>query len=695
MRVFFSPDSIAIVGASANRAKGGNAVTRNLIKSFRGSIYPVNPNYQEIEGLPCYPRVSAVPDGVQLAVVFVPAAGVPEVIRDCGAAGVEAVMVLSGGFAETGAAGKELQDECLMVAREHGMRLWGPNCMGLMDARNRFICSFLTPEMWDERLVPGSVSLITQSGTLAGAIPIDLMSHGTMGIAKACSIGNKSDVDESDLLDYLIEDPETEVIAFFLESIPAGRRFLEIAARSPKPIVVLTGGRSEQGARAAMSHTASLSGNDRVIRAALEQSGVILANDFYQMMDLSRALATVPLGIKKRQVAVLTFSGGAGVVSADLLAAHEIDVPVLSERSVSRLSALFPSWAKASNPIDLWPLAEQIGGSAAYLKCAEIAGEDSGVGALLVLTVTGGFNVDLDLEAMAAVSRKTDKPIIFWVIGPQQDLDTFQQSVQEHGMVAYREISRAVEAIDALANVYGRQRPTGEGGSERRSEATPDLSDEPATSAGRVLDEYDSKKLLAAAGIPTVPEEIAASFDHGLEIAKGFGFPVALKGLLPGEIHKTEKGLVKLDIRTRAELIRAFSDLQVGMGGSGRVLVQRFIQSDQELICGMVRDRDFGPTVVFGIGGLMAEIYDDVVFRIAPVSESESLDMIESIRARAILEGFRGRRPVDRSELSRILVGVGQMGVETSHIAQIDINPLAFTGGRLIALDATVIVTDD
>lgn len=585
------------------------------------------------------------------------------------------------------------------MAREHGMRLWGPNCMGLMDARNRFICSFLTPEMWDERLVPGSVSLITQSGTLAGAIPIDLMSHGTMGISKACSIGNKSDVDESDLLDYLIEDPETDVIALFLESIPAGRRFLEIAARSPKPIVVLNGGRSEQGAKAAMSHTASLSGNDRVIRAALEQSGVILANDFYQMMDLSHALATVPQGIKKRQVAVLTFSGGAGVVSADLLAAHEIDVPVLSERSVSRLSALFPSWAKASNPIDLWPLAEQIGGSAAYLKCAEIASEDSGVGALLVLTVTGGFNVDLDLEAMAAVSRKTGKPIVFWVIGPQQDVNTFQQSVQEHGMIAYREISRAVEAIEALANVHGRQRPTGEGGSERRSEATPDLSDEPplesATPAERVLDEYDSKKLLRAAGIPTVPEEIAASSDHALEIANGFGFPVALKGMLPGEIHKTEKGLVKLDIRTRAELVRAFSDLEVGMGGSGRVLVQRFIQTDQELICGMVRDRDFGPTVMFGIGGLMAEIYDDVVFRIAPLSEAESLDMIESIRARAILDGFRGRPPVDRSELSRILVSVGQMGVEASHIAQIDINPLALTEGRLLALDATVIVTDD
>ena len=696
MRGFFSPRSIAVVGASANPQKGGNAITRNLIEGFQGSIYPVNPNHPQIENLRCYPRVSQIHGPVDLAVVFVPVAAVPDVLLDCGAAGVKRIMLLSGGFAETGPEGRVLQDECLAIARHHGMRLWGPNCMGLMDATNGFICSFMTPEMWMGRLVPGKVSLITQSGTLAGAIPIDFMTHGIMGIAKACSIGNKIDVNECDLLDYLLEDPDTGVIALFLESLSDGRRLMDIAEHASKPIVVLNGGRSEQGARAALGHTASLSGDDRILRAALTQSGVLLANDFSEMMDISRALAAIPGGMASSKAAVLTFSGGAGVVAADLLAGHGIELPRLSASTLSRLSDLFPPWAKASNPIDLWPLVEKIGGTSAYVQCARIAAQDTNVDALLLLTVAGGFDLDLDLDALASVAQSEHIPIVFSVIGPRDAVDAFQRKAREHGMVAFREIARAVDAIDALsasAPIGDLANVATQGGHPGPDEKAPEP---PARQSPirRVLDEYESKQLLQGAGIPTIAEEIAGDPDDALRVAEHLGFPVVLKGLLPGEIHKTEKGLVRLDIRTAGELIDAFEELRLAMDGAGRILVQRFAHVEHELICGMVRDHDFGPTVMFGLGGVMAEVYQDVVFRVAPLRPSGALAMIHGIRASEVMSGFRGGRPVDYDRLSEILVALGRIGVDSPQVAQIDINPLAITGGRLVALDATVVLDE-
>jgi len=260
MEFFFNPRSIAVVGASPNPRKVGNALIRNLKRGYRGSVYPVNPNYSEIEGLRCFPRVSEIEEPVDLAIVFVSARLVPEALRDCAAGGARGVMIESGGFAETGERGKALQEECCTIGKETGMRLWGPNCMGLVDARRNFVFSFLAPEIWEEGLTPGNVSLVVQSGMLSGGFLIDLMSHGTMGVSKVCSIGNKVDVDECELLDYLIRDPETAVVALYLEAIPRGRAFLEVARRSHKPIVVLKGGRSLRGARAAMTVTVLCSG---------------------------------------------------------------------------------------------------------------------------------------------------------------------------------------------------------------------------------------------------------------------------------------------------------------------------------------------------------------------------------------------------------------------------------------------------
>ena len=454
---FFNPTSIAVVGASPTPGKGGNALIRNIKHGFSGPIYPVNPNHREVESLRCFPTVSHIDNPVDLAILFIPAPRVPAALRDCAAHGVRNAIIESGGFAETGDTGRALQDECRCIGREAGIRIWGPNCMGLVDGRRNLVLSFLSPEIWGDRLTPGDVSLIAQSGMLSAGFLIDLMSHGVMGVSKVCSIGNKVDVDECELLDYLIEDPETAAIALYLEGITRGRMLLDIARHSPKPIVILKGGKSPQGARAALSHTASLAGDHRIVRGALTQAGVVPANGFKQMMDIARALAMVPQGIKAGRTAVLTFTGGAGILSADFLVGHGIDLADLSPDSRRRLERLFPSWMPVANPIDLWPAIEIVGGAEAYRQAVEIVMDDPGVDVLLLHAFAGAFRFTLDLNRLAALSREKEKPIFFYLLGRRDEAMDFQRDAQRLGMPVYREISRTVEAIHAVYS-YGRKK---------------------------------------------------------------------------------------------------------------------------------------------------------------------------------------------------------------------------------------------
>jgi len=275
MEFFFKPKGIAIIGASANSSKGGHFILNNVRKGFTGTIYPVNPSYPEIDGLKCYSSVLDVPDPVDLAIIFVPAPLVPQVLRECAERRIEGVMIESGGFAETGEQGKRLQNQLIEIRRDTGIRIWGPNCMGLVDAVHNLVFSFVLPPIWEQGLVAGKVSLVVQSGMLSAGFLIDIMTNGIMGISKACSIGNKADVNECDLLEYLIDDPETGTVGLYLESIPDGRRFIDLCRRAEKPIVVLRGGKSKKGAEAAVSHTASLAGNGAVVSGALAQVGVV------------------------------------------------------------------------------------------------------------------------------------------------------------------------------------------------------------------------------------------------------------------------------------------------------------------------------------------------------------------------------------------------------------------------------------
>ena len=696
MKFFFEPQGIALVGATPKPHTGGFSLLTNLTLGYDGPIYPVNPRYAEILGLPCYPSVTRVPDPVDLAIVFVPAPAVPPVLEECAGRGIQGVIIESGGFAEVGPEGRAIQDRCLEIARRSGMRLWGPNCMGLIDIRKRYVFSFITPDAWQDNLNPGGVSLIVQSGLLAGGFMTTLMSQKTLRLAKACSIGNKSDVDETDLLEYFLEDDDTRVIALYVESFPRGRRFCKLASQGKKPIVVLKGGKSPSGARAAASHTASLAGNFELIRGALDQAGVYQADDFFELADLARTLEmdfdlTHPKTGKPR-MAVFTFSGAAGIVTTDHLEARGLTLAQLSPETQQRLEKLSPPWMPVNNPVDFWPAMEKHGPEITYREGVAALLNDPGVDGIIV-HLFAGFGVwFLDMERILNGLPTTRKPILFWVMGHQQGFQATRLAIERLGFPVFNEIQRVVRVLAGILAFRGLEVPAAAAKTAGLAEVFEAIPTKIEAFGKALLDEGDSKSLFRDLGLSTVPETPAEDLPGALEAARAFGYPVVLKGRSPGLVHKTEAGLVRLDLHTPEQLQTAFREMAGRSNPPASYLVQPQLPGDLELIAGVVRDPQFGPAVMLGIGGVRAEVYRDVVFRLAPLTRRDVEQMVASLRGRALLEGFRGAAPVDLDLLADWLMRLGELACRVEAIQEIDVNPLLIVKGEPIAVDASIIL---
>jgi acetate---CoA ligase (ADP-forming) len=697
MNFFFNPAGVAVVGATPNPLKGGYAIFKNLVIGYKGNIYPVNPGYREIEGIPCYPSVSEIPGHVDLAIVFVPARLVPATIEDCAAKGVPGVMIESGGFAETGSNGSFLQQSLKDICKRTGIRLWGPNCMGLVDAVGGYVFSFMDPRSLQQgTLIPGDVSLIVQSGLLSAGFLVDIMTHRIMGISKVCSIGNKIDVNECDLLSYLIEDSNTEVVGHYLESFSDGRRFTELCRKSPKPIVVLYGGKSKKGAEAAMSHTASLAGNHKIISGALAQAGVTEARDFHQMMDLCRSLSARPRPAgRDGRIAILTFSGGSGIVASDFIEMYDLRVAELSHETRDALGCLFPEWMPVGNPIDLWPAIEKHGGTNVdvYSTALSAVLRDPSVDAVFLHTFAGNLRIGINVKDIAEQTRAAGKPAFVWLLGGQEESLRFKTDALSHGIPVFHEISRAVECIAAVFH------------QQKLSEISKRLPDKGKTiripselrnvlerSVGP-LDEHVSKNILKLHGVPVVEEEIISDEAACKKIVNRLGFPLVMKGLQRGTVHKTELGLVHLNITTPEAALQVFNTLRKKMDHSGQVLAYRQVKGKIEIIVGLVRDVHFGPCVMLGLGGTMAEILNDSVFAPAPLTVEDALALTDRLRGQKIFDGFRGEPPVNRKELAGILIALGDIGLKHPRIHEIDVNPLIVgEKGAMLAVDATIVL---
>jgi acetyltransferase len=680
---FFNPKSVAVVGASTRRT-GANLLA-NLTDNFDGEIYPVNPRYDSLAGLKCYPRVAAIEADLDLAIVLSPAPGVPQIIEDCAQVGAKGVIIESAGFAEIGEDGQRLQDQCLAIARQAGIRLWGPNCMGLVDVPGRKILSFMSPLITRQLLPGGQISLVVQSGMLSAGFLADVARRTKVAVAKACSIGNMMDVDECDLLEKLLADDQTRAVAMYLETFKRGRRFMELAEQAKKPIVVLKAGQTESGARAALSHTASLAGDARLSQELLRAAGVRLTDDFHELLQKTDTLALLPELPPRARVAVLAFSGGAGILSCDLLENNGFRLADLADETKQALAGIFPPWQAPDNPVDLWPAMDLRGPQVALDGAIKAVLADPNVDLVMIhFFLLGAADMQLDVADIKRRAEAAGKRIALWIIGLGENASDFQIQAQQTGVKTFTELGQAARCL--AATIAPPPRPA-----SRRPE--PPAGDLPlAGPDAGVWDERDAKQLLARAGIPVVDEAVVESVDQAVEAARGFGWPVVLKGLLPGEVHKSEQGLVVLDVCDAEGLARNFQRITSDMAGRGRIVVQPQVRPDYELIAGYLVDPGFGPCVMAGRGGVLAELEPDVAFDLAPLDADRALALLDRLRARNLFEGKRGANPLDRRAMADLLVRLADLGTAHREIIQIDVNPVAVVRGRPLALDATVIV---
>ncbi len=461
---FFKPASVAVVGATPNKSKGGYALIANMLEHYAGPVYPVNPRYEEILGVECYPSIAAIGKPVELAIVFVPAAAVPAAVEDAGQAGVAAVLVESGGFAETGPEGKRLQDEMMEAARRHGIRVWGPNCTGFVNTQEVIFAPFMRLPNIDLTQIRGNVSIIAQSGMLAAGYILQMIFTGLFKLAKACAIGNKADVDEVEVMEYLAADENTDVVLAYLESIVDGRAFLEAARKTVarKPLIVLKSGATEAAAEAAMSHTASLASADEVIEGALRQIGAFRAHDFMQMMKIGKAFSLNPQAFdiaspEGNQVALVTVTGGGGVVTIDLMASHGLYPAKLGSVTIEKLKEVFPPWMPPSNPVDIWPTIERVGieRGVGDSLCAVL--EDPNVDGAILLTFASRDVDSFPAQRLGAACGTARKPIVSWVFGDLRFFDAYRQIMEGQGIPVYDELETCVEAMAAYLT-YARAR---------------------------------------------------------------------------------------------------------------------------------------------------------------------------------------------------------------------------------------------
>ena len=674
----FEPRRIALIGASDQPGRTGEVFWRNL-SSFPGEVVPVTRSAEVVDGHKAYPSLAAVDGDVDLAVVVVPAEAVPAVIREAGVKGVPAAIVVSGGFAEAGPEGLARHYELMSAARKGGVRIVGPNCFGVQNCDLPLNASMAagTPAGG------GGISLVTQSGAYGMAIH-SLGLDERIRFAKVYAAGNKADISDAELLAYLGDDPASRTLCFFLESLPDGRAFFDVACRvTPhKPVIVAKTGRSVAGVRAAWSHTAGLAGTERVWRAAFEQAGVILAHSGLEMLDIARALDNQPPP-RGRRVAIVTNSGGTGVELADLLADEQVDVPELSAEMQDELRPLLPPLASPRNPVDITPVWNRFAELYPLLvdRLAR-SGQVDAVVPVLLQRSAGDQRVAEGIRDAVARLRSDGVAVpvyVCWVAPrssrPNADL------LQESGIPCFEWPERTARAL-GHATRYGAVHP-------RSPVEPPQVSSGPRLQPGW-LDTETAAHVLDDAGIRTAAGRICTSPNLATAAADDLGYPVVAKVVHPALIHKTDSGGVRLGLLDAAAVRTAAADL-LALAPGAAVLVQKQL-TGTEVIIGGLRDPQFGPVVLAGLGGVFVETLADVVLGLAPLSHDDASELLAGLHGYPVLTGAHGARPVDLDALAEAMRAVGDLLVRTPGIAELDLNPVLAAADGCVAVDWRILV---
>ena len=695
---FFSPKSVAVVGASRRPGKVGHEIVASLIgDGFEGAIYPVNPKADEVEGLRCYPDLQSIGEAPDLVIIVVRAGLVPEVVEVCGRIGVKNVIVISSGFAEVGEEGRRLEQRIAQIAREAKIRMIGPNCLGLMATASKLNASF------GGRLPrSGQVGYFSQSGSLLAAI-VDMAKAEDMGFSKLVSMGNKADVDELALLRYLGRDADTKVIAGYLESITDGDAFIREAERisHDKPILLMKAGDTGAGAEAANSHTGRLADTQRAYEVVFERAGVIRCSSVTAQFDYARALASQPLPAGSG-VVIVANAGGPGIMAADAIERHGLQLAQFTEATRQRLAEGLPAAASIQNPVDI--LGDALADRFEHALAAVL--DDPNVHAVLVLLTPHAMTeCDATAEAVVRVAnRQSGKTILACFMGASR-VEGAIGTLRAGGIPCYRSPEFAVDTIKIMAD-YARW--------QRRPKRVVKLFPVNRRKVEKIVNrhlrlgvrevgEMEAHDMLQAYGFVTPKGHVATTAEQAAEFAEQIGYPVVLKIWSPDIIHKAEVGGVRTRLTSRAEVMDSFDLMMYRIpkkapdAGILGVLVQEMCTKGQEVILGMNRDPRYGPLMMFGMGGVMVEVLKDVAFYLAPLAVDEAREMLLSTRTYQLLAGSPGEEGVDMDAIAEALQRLSQLATEFPQIQEMDINPFVVgpEGTTPIAVDAHIIVAQE
>ncbi len=685
-----SPRSIAILGASADFQKvNGRPLKHLLDKGYTGRIYPVNPKYSKLGALDCYPSVAALPEPVDLAIVAVPARFVAAALHELGENGAKAAIVFSSGFAETGPAGRALEEQVVAAARAAGLRLCGPNCLGLINAFERVIATF--GQFADGDTPPGPVGFVTQSGAFGTAIAA-LARRRALGLGYFVNTGNEGDVTFAQVMREVLADPRIRVGAGYIEGLKEGCGLIELAETalaSGKPLVLAKVGRSRAGARAAASHTGALAGADAVFDGVIRQYGLVRARNEEQMLDMVEAFAccALPLG---NGLGIITQSGGAGVLMADRAEELELSVPTLEEATRQALQKVIPEFGACGNPVDI--TGQFVAEPALLRESVKIVLADPQVHLGIVWLQLMDAYVDSLVEIFEDIKSQVSKPfVVCWVAAPEKAL----RELRARGIAVLRGAEPAVDAAAALMRYAAARRHWHVDQDARIRLKQAAAGNEFAFPATRgPVPTLLAARLLQAGGVTLAKCELARNADAAAACAGRLGYPVALKIESPDIPHKTEALGVRLDLRDAAAVKAAFADIVASAqryrpdAAIDGVIVQEMIDGEVELVVGLKRDPAFGMVLMVGLGGIYVEVLKDVVFRKVPVTEAQAGRMLDDLKAKAILDGVRGNPAVDRAALIRLISAVSLFGAAADErLQELDLNPVLAGRAGATAVD--------
>jgi len=692
---FFEPSSVAVIGASRDPEKLGFAVLNNLQQGgFEGELFPINPKAEEILGLEAYGSVLDVPGPVDMAVIVVPSKIVPHVLKECGEKGTSSVVIITAGFREAGREGLERERELMEIAESYDLRLIGPNCLGVIDTETPLNATFAAG------MPPGGpIAFMSQSGALGTAV-LDLAMAGRIGFSKFASLGNKADVSETDLLMAWGDDPNSKVILIYVEGLPDGQAFMDVAREVTRknPVVAIKSGVTKSGSRAVSSHTGSLAGSEAAYKAAFKQIGVTRAGSMEQLFDYALGFAYQP-PLRGNRVGIVTNAGGPGILATDAVEHAGLEIPRLSHDTVKALTDYLPGAASAANPVDV------LGDAMAdrYEHAIELVLNDDKVDSLLVIVTPQAMTeIEKTAHAVGRVSEESEKPILACFMGEAR-IDAGVRILREYGVPNYPFPERAAATLAAMDGYrLEKDRPIPEPEPCEVCKPPVEKLFAQVREEGRAaIGDTEAREVLDAYGFRVPESHLAETAEEAVKKAEEIGYPVVLKIASPDILHKTDVGGVKLgldsptDVRDAFDLITYRAGRYMPDARMWGCLVQEMVTGGREILVGMNRDPQFGPLVAFGLGGIYVEALKDVAFRVAPFSRKEAEEMIHEIRSYPLLAGVRGEPPADHEAMVDALMRISQLVTDFPEIVELDINPLTvFEEGRgAMAIDMRLVLS--